>query len=696
MVDRGVNSEHDPSDPDDSLVPLLEEYFAAREAGSPFDLEEFLAARPQRAEELREWIASFERIDEALEVHERRLDAGVVIDDFRIVRELGRGGMGVVYEAIQISLSRRVALKVLSFPAPTQELRDRFRQEPVLAARSAHPGIVGVIAVGTFGDLPYFVMELVIGAPLSSVLAAMADLEPGERTATALRQAILAEIARRFGNGAAAGIVIPEGGSTTRSFVDEVCRIFAEVADSLAIAHASGVVHRDVKPSNILVRGNGSAVLTDFGLARDESAKRRTLTGDFAGTPDYVSPEQAAGRWSEVDVRSDVFSLAASLYEALTLACPFSSGSSFETLRRVIEVDPRPLRRVNPEVTAELEAVVLRALEKDPARRHASAASFASDLRAVVRGEPTWAKPPGILERVQRWSRRHARVLAVGLLLATTTLALTNLRGIRSDLRTVRAAYDIRAALDQGASPTSSDLERLATILPDPDSRLTFLRNPRDDSAWREIDAALAGMRGVDSESEVSESGAVSFARVSSPRGTVLDRDPALRFEIAPQLLDHVRVAIQLIDADGERFECELGPGEFASGSIGVTRVLPNGLTPGEAYRFRLVPIGDPDPSLSSVFEDPGLAFRVATDAERARITQMPGTGDAGLDAVLRATVAATLGCDEDVLESLDAAASRIPDDLEDYAELLRGGAAVRLGRYDIAARARAGVSSAD
>jgi Flp pilus assembly protein TadD/predicted Ser/Thr protein kinase len=296
-----------------------------------------------------------------------------VLGDFRLLREVGRGGMGVVFEARQLSLDRRVALKVLP-PHLTQRTSTvaRFRREAAVIAGLDHANIVRVLAVGQDGDTHWFAMEFVEGTPLDRLLRE--NTERGERSDGWTRRAVA---------------------------------IAAEVADALEHAHRAGVVHRDVKPSNVLLRPDGTAVLTDFGLARDDEVPSVTLPGGRTGTPFYMSPEQAAGDRDGIDHRTDLFSLGVTLYEMLTARRPFDGDTTESVLHGIRTCEAPDPRRFNAALPGDLAAVVLRALEKEPHRRYATARDFADDLRAWLQFRPVKARAASTLLRLRRWSRRE-------------------------------------------------------------------------------------------------------------------------------------------------------------------------------------------------------------------------------------------------------------------------------------------------
>ena len=361
------------------VAAILQSWHARRARGEEIDVEEILRAHPDLADDLRPRF-------EAIEVFDRTggLPAGTTerIGEFRILREIGRGGMGVVYEAEQTSMQRKVALKVLS-PAitATSQAVKRFRREARAAGRLHHTNIVPIHAMGRHGGHWYYAMELVAGRPLSDVIA---DL------------------------GSASDDFTDGSGTGTRAYFVRVAETFAGVAEALQLAHDEGVVHRDIKPGNLLLDADGTLKIVDFGLARvEEAGPSMTLTGDLLGTPAYMSPEQAAAKRNEIDHRTDIYSLGATLYEVLTLHPPFRGATLAELCSQILSTDPVRPRRVDRRIPRDLETIVLRAMEKEPGKRYGSAASLARDLRRYADGLTIRARPVGPLGRTWRRLRRN-------------------------------------------------------------------------------------------------------------------------------------------------------------------------------------------------------------------------------------------------------------------------------------------------
>lgn len=315
------------------------------------------------------------------------------LGDYRILREIGRGGMGTVFEAFQGSLGRRVALKVLpgSFALEPKRL-ERFRREARATARIHHPNIVPVYEVGEGQGTHFYAMEFIDGPSLDQLLASMRD-----------------EAAKRKEK---------KGSSTTDpAYIANAVEQVTALAEGLQEAHRQGLVHRDVKPGNVLVEKSGRWVLVDFGLVHDAEAQTLTRSGEMVGTLTYMSPEQISRQ--KVTARSDVFSLGATLYEVLTLKPPFEGKSDPEIHNAILFDEPVPPRKLNSKINRDLETILLHALEKKPDKRYQSAAEFSADLERFLRYEPIAARPRGAITRFVGHTRKHK-----GKASAAATLAL--------------------------------------------------------------------------------------------------------------------------------------------------------------------------------------------------------------------------------------------------------------------------------
>ncbi|MBI2898776.1 MAG: SUMF1/EgtB/PvdO family nonheme iron enzyme [Planctomycetes bacterium] len=325
--------------------------------------------------------------------------------------ELGRGGMGIVYRAVQKSLNRPVALKVLNVSREwaREENQARFHREAEAMARLSHPNIVSIHDSGEVDGQFYISMDLVHGRPLDRWTH---DRLPGP---------------------------------------DPSARICAKLARALQCAHDHGVVHRDVKPMNVLMEGDEEPKLTDFGLAKHEDSSL-TKSQDMLGTPRYMSPEQVMGHADRVDGRTDVYSLGTVLYEILAGVPAFRGTTVQGIYYAVMSVDPPPPRSFNPKIPRDLETVCLKAMDKEPSKRYASAADFADDLERFLRGEPVLARRVGPLGRTVRRARRNPA--------ATALLALLLLGGLLAGGATVHRALSSRAERERSAAGATSALAR--------------------------------------------------------------------------------------------------------------------------------------------------------------------------------------------------------------------------------------------
>ena len=365
-------------------------------AGEPVDVEEYIARHPELADRLRPLLAALDLLarfssSAGSDRPPARAGAGEemcgTLGDFRLIREVGRGGMGVVYEAEQISLGRRVALKVLPFAA-TMESRhlQRFHNEARAAAGLHHTNIVPVYGVGNERGVHYYAMQFIEGRTLADFIAQQRGGSPSQVPPVAEAEA------------AACATTVPPGTRATSgaprdaAYFRRIAEWGIQGAEALDCAHTLGIVHRDVKPANLLVDAGGRLWVTDFGLAQMQSDVRLTQTGDLVGTLRYMSPEQALAKRVMVDHRTDVYSLGATLYELLALRPAFEGSDRQELLRQISFEEPRRLRRIYKAIPAELETIVLKAMEKSAGSlRHG--AGIGRRL-AALGGRPAHPGPP--------------------------------------------------------------------------------------------------------------------------------------------------------------------------------------------------------------------------------------------------------------------------------------------------------------
>lgn len=460
-----AGSDTGPDDP--RIVAALREYQAALDAGSPPDRAAFLNRYADVADQLTACLDGLDLMHAALPAADdgpMPVAAGVPLGDFQLIREVGRGGMGIVYEAEQLSLRRRVALKVLPFAA-TLDARQlqRFQNEATAAAHLHHPHIVPVYGVGSDRGVYYYAMQFIAGQTLADIICRLKQAD----VADVLRQEGLvtrAESLERAGAVEAGSVsdrsVTPVahalGSATTRKSVRgvehsrTVARWGVQAADALEHAHQYGIVHRDIKPANLLLDRDGTLFVADFGLAHGGGDTALTQTGDVIGTLRYMPPEQARGE-KAADPRGDVYSLGVTLYELLTLADAFVAKDRQALLRQVLEDDPMRVRRVNRAVPPELEIIVHKAMSKSPADRYLTAKALADDLRAWLDDRPIKAKPPTVRQRMVKWGRRHPSAVGAGfvvLILAVAGLAISNVFIGRAQRQTAAALEQARKGKD--------------------------------------------------------------------------------------------------------------------------------------------------------------------------------------------------------------------------------------------------------
>jgi serine/threonine protein kinase len=423
-----------------ALGMLVEELTAKLHAGERVDVEACVRDHPEYADQIRQLLPALSLLADLGQSAANQAAAfasGVsvpgeivgTLGDFRLLREVGRGGMGIVYEAEQISLNRRVALKVLPFASTLDPKQlQRFKNEAQAAAYLHHQNIVPVYATGYERAVHFYAMQFIEGQSLAEVIADLRKTgpKPSPPQASAPEANLVnasspgnvteifpgATSCRRASSTTTAPVAaLSTEKSTSPAFFRNVGTLGMEAAQALHYSHELGVIHRDIKPGNLLVDVRGNLWITDFGLAQIQGDNKLTMSGDLLGTLRYMSPEQALAKRVVVDHRTDVYSLGATLYELLTLAPVFDGGDRQELLRQIAFEEPKLLRRHNKSIPVELETIVLKALEKNPADRYASAGELAEDLDRFMMDEPIRARRPGLLLRLRKWSRRHQAVV---------------------------------------------------------------------------------------------------------------------------------------------------------------------------------------------------------------------------------------------------------------------------------------------
>jgi serine/threonine protein kinase/WD40 repeat protein len=450
----GADDDHDP------LNEVAESFLERFRQGERPSLTEYARRHPDLAERILRLFPALVSLEELGSGSGRAGGAPVLtgpelparLGEYRLLREVGRGGMGVVYEAVQESLGRHVALKVLPFHTLIDPVHlERFRREARAAARLHHTNIVPVFGVGEDKGQHYYAMQFIRGEGLDAVLRELKRLRGGAGGPASAPESPLSAVAARglltecFGDRpgsdrdtTSAAAAPPEnaapyaGGGNTLSGPAEgtyyrgVARLGLQVAEALAHAHRHGILHRDIKPSNLLLDTSGTVWVTDFGLAKAEGSDELTGPGDILGTLRYLAPERLHG---QSDARGDVYSLGMTLYELLTLRPALADSDRARLIERVTHEVPPPPRRLDPRIPLDLETVVLKAVAKDPAARYATAEQMADDLRRFLADRPVKARRTSAWERVWRLCRRNPLVAglsaSVAMLLAVTAVSST-------------------------------------------------------------------------------------------------------------------------------------------------------------------------------------------------------------------------------------------------------------------------------
>jgi WD40 repeat protein/serine/threonine protein kinase len=464
-----------PSSAPDPLNPLAEEFVARYRRGERPALSEYTDRHPELASQIRELFPALVAM-EAMgsvdgqatgpDIH-RSTDESPLprqLGDYRILREVGRGGMGIVYEAVQESLGRHVALKVLpgyGLASPTH--LERFRREAQAAARLHHTNIVPVFGVGEHQSVHYYAMQFIQGQGLDLVLQELQRLrgqpvilptggtQPNGPVSSSVAQGLLTGrfqnpgVARAEGAAAAALGSAPSPGSRRdppseagvasshseltsqpeAQYFRSVARLGVQVAEALEYAHRQGVLHRDIKPSNLLLDTQGTVWITDFGLAKADDSEALTSPGDIVGTLRYLAPERLQGK---SDPQGDVYSLGLTLYELLTLRPAFVESNRARLIERVTHEEPLRPRQVDRQIPRDLETIVLKAIDKEPGRRYVTASALAEDLRRFLADRPIQARRTSVAERLWRWCRRNPAL--AGALAAVILVTLVGFAGV--------------------------------------------------------------------------------------------------------------------------------------------------------------------------------------------------------------------------------------------------------------------------
>nr|WP_233903483.1 serine/threonine-protein kinase [Stieleria maiorica] len=493
--------EHLSEEQQSRLTELLDQYLIALENGQRLNVDQVSRENPDLAEVFASYLEKLDALygvvpgfQDPTETPSPEHTDKMTLGDYTILREIGRGGMGIVYEASQQSLDRRVAIKLL----PLASLLDarqiaRFRNEAHAAGLLQHPNIVPIYSVGSERGVHYYAMQFIDGETIDEVVS-------------------------RGRTGSSAGL---QAGAT------QIIRWAIDIAGALQVAHENGVIHRDVKPSNLMLDQAGKIWITDFGLARRQTDVTLTRSGDVIGTMRYMSPEQARGQTALIDGRADVYSLAATLYEMLTLRPAHDGADAPTILKQIDQQEVTPLRSLRPDLPRDLETVIAKAMSKCREGRYDTAADFAADLTRILEGQPTIARPPSIADRVGRFAAMHRSVVMTGAVVVSlgfigsafmnAKLAAAKQESDASAIRAMRGEAEARDAVDRLGLRGA---EQLANI-------------PAADSVRRQLlidtlDYYQRFAAGAMSDPQLREDLAVTLGKIGSLHAELGDSDNAL------------------------------------------------------------------------------------------------------------------------------------------------------------------------
>lgn len=628
---------------------LADSFLDRHRRGEGPDPEDYVALHPELAGQIRDLFPALLALEAGAAALAETGDAGPAaagpprrLGDFRIVREVGRGGMGIVYEAVQESLGRHAALKVLPSQGPAAKVgRERFRREALAAARLHHTNIVPVFGIGECDGIEYYAMQFIRGRGLDEVLAELrriraggpalaADDEPaGEVAETVARPLIDGEFASSPedaartedatgedvagprpgpGGGDASPVASANGigasqwsGGSGAPFYRSVAAVGLQVARALEHAHSHGILHRDVKPANLLLDTTGTVWVADFGLAKSEGSDDLTGPGDVVGTLRYMAPERFRGRSL---ASSDVYSLGLTLYELLTTRPAFEEADRARLIDRIANAEPTPARRLDPRIPGDLETIVAKAIAKDPTSRYATAGALAEDLERFLEDRPIRARRIGGAERAWRWCRRNPTPAAAIAAAAASLVAAAVVAVLYADRERRIAVEQTRAAGEIGrlASDLDAERSRLASSFKESSRRLAVQQFQRAQAAFEAGEVGVGLLWAAECWGSAVEAEDPAWAHAA--RGEIAAWSPA-QPRLRAVLSDDRPISKLAVSPDGKR-----------------------AATRGEGGGVRLWDLGRSEPVGPALGDSPAgdvLAFspdgeRLATSTPRGRI----------------------------------------------------------------------------
>jgi len=410
-------SEYDSSN---DLEHAVQQFINMHLCGDNPNIDEYISQYPTIANQLRRRINCLSDIDTLFSTivnidirdfhdmaHTHKL-IGQVIGDYKIIKLIGEGGMGVVFLALQITLDREVALKVISdIKISSTRTLERFKREAKSLAKISHPNIVPIYDINEQAPYYYFSMEYIKGVSLDKILAKIRNACSPDKASLVMNACLQNDtLTENIQSNRKVRAIIDD------KYILDISNVIIKIANALECAHSKSILHRDVKPSNILIDSRGVPKLVDFGLAKNDTQESITLKNDFFGTPNYVSPEQIYDS-KLVDQRSDVYSLAATYYECLTLKPPFEGDTVNDLFTKVISQDVLPPKKLCNRLSKNLNVVLLHALNKSPSERYQTASDFANDIKNALEQKPLIAKKPTCVYRLSKLLRKNIRHIAV-------------------------------------------------------------------------------------------------------------------------------------------------------------------------------------------------------------------------------------------------------------------------------------------